>query len=236
MDRNKILAPALNLVGKGGLRVDEQIPSSYLLCICLSNAISMLRGIFRGLGFGSRAGSPIIGRGVKLRCKKKIYLGRKVRMLDGVYIDALSSEGVRLGDCCLLGRGCRIECTGSIRHIGRGIAIGRDSTFGAGCYFGAAGGITVGDDVMAGQNIRFHAENHVMSDVSRPIREQGVTHRGITIGNDCWIGAGAVFLDGANVGKGCVVAANAVVTCGDWPAYSVLGGVPAKVLKSRMED
>lgn len=59
MDRNKILAPALNLVGKGGLRVDEQIPSSYLLCICLSNAISMLRGIFRGLGFGSRVGAPL---------------------------------------------------------------------------------------------------------------------------------------------------------------------------------
>lgn len=234
MDRNKILAPALKLVGKGGLQVDDQIPSSYLIRICLSNATSMVRGIFRGLGFGSKAGNPLIGRGVKLRCKTKIHLGRKVRMLDGVYIDALSSDGVHLGDRSLLGRNCRIECTGSIRHIGAGVAIGRNSSFGADCYFGAAGGITVGDDVMAGQNIRFHSENHVISDVSRLIREQGVMHRGITIGDDCWIGAGVVFLDGANVGKGSVVAANAVVTGGDWPAYSVLGGVPAKVLKSRI--
>lgn len=44
------------------------------------------------------------------------------------------------------------------------------------------------------------------------IREQGVIHKGIKIGDNCCIGAGAVFLDGASVGNGCVVGANAVIT------------------------
>ena len=52
------------------------------------------------------------------------------------------------------------------------------------------------------------------------------------MGNNCWIGAGAVFLDGAELGDGCVVAANAVVTK-QFPANSIVGGVPAKVLRER---
>ena len=59
-----------------------------------------------------------------------------------------------------------------------------------------------------GQNIRFHSENHNYKDINIPIRMQGVTNKGIKIGNDCWIGAGVVFLDGVVVGNGCVIGAN----------------------------
>ena len=50
--------------------------------------------------------------------------------------------------------------------------------------------------------------------------------------DDCWIGAGAMILDGVRIGRGCVIAAGAVVTR-DMPAYSVVAGVPARVIKSR---
>lgn len=98
--------------------------------------------------------------------------------------------------------------------------------------FGAAGGIEVGDDVVAGQFIRFHSENHNYSDLTKLIREQGVSHKGIKIGDNCWIGAGAVFLDGAELGDGCVVGANAVVTK-KFPDNVVVAGIPAKVIKKR---
>ena len=52
------------------------------------------------------------------------------------------------------------------------------------------------------------------------------------IGRDCWIGEGAVILDGVTVGNGCVIAAGAVVTK-DVPDFSIVGGVPARVLKRR---
>ena len=80
--------------------------------------------------------------------------------------------------------------------------------------------------------MRFHAENHNYADKNKLIKEQGVTHKGIKIGNNCWIGSGAVFLDGVEIGDGCVVAANAVVTK-KFASNSIIGGVPAKLIKER---
>lgn len=236
MNRNKLLAPALSAVGKKGFELDPAIPTGYLISTCISYAAMFMRGVVKGHGVGCPKGKPLIGKKVTLRCKKQLHCGSKVRLQEGVYIDALSRDGVHIGDRSLLGRNSRIECTGSLRSVGKGIRIGRDSSFGADCYFGCAGGIEIGNDVMAGQNVRFHSENHVFDDLSRPIREQGVMHQGIRVGNDVWIGAGAVFLDGANVGDGCIVAGNAVVTGRTFPPYSVIGGMPAKVLKSRRSE
>ena len=116
--------------------------------------------------------------------------------------------------------------------MGVGLKIGANSSFSEYSLFGSAGGITIGKDVIAGQNVRFHAENHNYEDLNRRIREQGVNRRGISVGDDCWIGAGAVFLDGSSIGSGCVVAANAVVTK-QFPDNVIIGGVPARILTYR---
>lgn len=85
-----------------------------------------------------------------------------------------------------------------------------------------------------GQNVRMHAENHNYSDDKIPIRSQGVTHSGIVVKDNCWLGAGVVVLDGVTIGSGCVIGANALVTK-DIPDNSVAVGSPAKVIKSRLE-
>lgn len=233
MDLNKLLAPAMTAIGKEGFMVDPAVPVGYIARVSAGRLLTLLRGSLKRFGFGSTVGCPQIGRGVIIRCKQRVHLGPKVRIEDATYIDALSMDGVRVGANSLLGRGSRIECTGTLSSVGRGCSIGNNSTFGSGCYFGAAGGIRIGNDVIAGQNIRFHSENHNFEDPFQLIREQGVSHKGITIGNDCWIGAGAVILDGAHVGDGCVIAANAVVTDGAYPPFSVIAGVPAKIIKNR---
>jgi acetyltransferase-like isoleucine patch superfamily enzyme len=61
--------------------------------------------------------------------------------------------------------------------------------------------------------------------------EQGITAAGIVIEDDVWLGAGAVITDGVRVGKGAVVAAGAVVTK-DVPPHTVVGGVPARPIKT----
>jgi acetyltransferase-like isoleucine patch superfamily enzyme len=61
-------------------------------------------------------------------------------------------------------------------------------------------------------------------------REQGVTRKGIKIGRNCWIGSNVIITDGVNIGDNCVVAAGAVVTK-SFPDNSLLGGVPAKLIK-----
>lgn len=221
----------LKMAGKEGFEIDKRVGKPYIAYTCGRFALMRVRGVVRCIGLRSKS-KVFVGKRVALRSKNNISIGKSSRLLDGVYIDALSVDGVTIGEKCVIGRNSRIECTGSLSSIGRGISIGDRSTFGSDCFFGAAGGITIGNDVLAGQNIRFHSENHIFSDSNKLIREQGVTREGIHIGNNCWIGAGAVFLDGSSLGDGCVVAANAVVGK-KFPGNVIVGGVPAKVIKER---
>lgn len=71
-----------------------------------------------------------------------------------------------------LGRNTRIECTGPLKSIGKGIKIGDRSTFGSDCYFGAAGGIVIGCDVAGGQYTRFHSGNRNSDHLNELIRNQ----------------------------------------------------------------
>lgn len=224
----------LKLAGKEDFSLDDNISTRYLLGICWKYGWMLVRGKIFAIGHKNISNDVFIGKHVKVMEKGKVTIGHKVRLQDGVYIDALSDVlgGVFLGDYVVLGRNTRIECTGGLSHIGRGVWIGNRTTFGNDCLFGAAGGIEIGDDVVAGQFIRFHSENHNYSDLKKLIREQGVSHKGIKIGNNCWIGAGVVFLDGAELGDGCVVGANAVVTKKFLP-NSIIAGIPAKMIKSR---
>jgi acetyltransferase-like isoleucine patch superfamily enzyme len=72
----------------------------------------------------------------------------------------------------------------------------------------------------------------VFDEVDKTIKEQGVKKEFITIEDDCWIAANSVILAGVTIGKGSVVAAGSIVTK-DIPPYSVVAGVPARVIKSR---
>lgn len=96
------------------------------------------------------------------------------------------------------------------------------------------GPITIGDDVIVGPHAVFVSANHGYDLLDRPIRQQEIIFKPITIEDDVWIGAQAVVLPGVTVGKGSVIAAGAVVTH-DIPAYSVAVGVPARVVKSRLD-
>src|SRR3546814_5479059 len=86
-----------------------------------------------------------------------------------------------------------------------------------------------------GQYVSFHSENHNFSDIEKSIKSQGVTRKGIFVDDDCWVGAKATFLDGANVGKGCVIAAGAVVR-GVIPQYSIVGGVRSEEHTSELQS
>jgi acetyltransferase-like isoleucine patch superfamily enzyme len=204
MSKNGILILLLKLAGKGDMELDSAIPVGYIASTCWNYGTALVRGTLRGGGFESRNGRCFIDRDATIRCKNIFRLSSNVCLRDGVYIDALSRDGVTLGDRALLvHNNRRIECTGSFSAISKGMSIGHDSTFGAEWFFGAAGGIETRNDVIAGQLVRFHSENHNFAKKDVLTREQGVTHRGIKIGDKVWIGAGAVFLDGANVGGVC---------------------------------
>lgn len=222
----------LKIAGKDNFELDHNIGNLYLLRICWKYGWMMVRGKVVSLTSKGIRSTVFIGNKVNIIEKKHLTIGNRTKIHDRVKIDALSTDGVNIGSDVVLGRNTIIECTGGLSYIGKGVTIGDRSTFGNDCFFGAAGGIKIGCDVVAGQYIRFHSENHNYNDLNTLIKNQGVTHKGIIIGDNCWIGSGAVFLDGSELGDGCVVAANAVVTK-IFPANVVVGGVPAKVIKAR---
>lgn len=172
------------------------------------------------------------GKGVIIRHKNLIELGNGVSFGDYVEIDGLSVNGIKIGNNVKIGSFSKIRCTGTLTKIGKGIVIGNNCGFDDFCFFGASGGIEIGDNVIAGQSIKFHSENHIYSSNKVLIKDQGVSNKGIKIDGDCWIGSNTVFLDGVNVGKGCVIGANTIVNR-DIPPFSVAVGNPVRVIRSR---
>jgi acetyltransferase-like isoleucine patch superfamily enzyme len=173
-----------------------------------------------------------VGRGVSVRGKRRIMLGRASTLETGVVIDGYAREGVVVGPRTRIGAHTIISCTSHLSLHGKGFRIGAESGIAEFGYIGAAGGVTIGDHVIMGQYVSFHSQEHQFGDVTIPIRLQPSTQRGIVVDDDCWVGARVTFLDGTHVREGSVVAAGAVVK-GDFPPHSVLGGVPARILKSR---
>jgi len=210
--------------------IDARVPTGYLLRTSIAWAIMKLRG--RLLFIGHRQ-YPFVGRAATIRCKGKMVFGKGVSIGGHAYLDALSSEGIRLGNNVSVGRGTRIECTGNLRFLGKGLRVEDNAGLGTDNFFGCAGGIHIGKDTIIGNFVSFHAENHIFSDPNVPIRLQGVEHRGIRVGSDCWIGAKCTILDGAVIEDGCIIAAGALVIAGTYQKNGIYGGVPARLLKHR---
>ncbi|MBP2551882.1 acetyltransferase-like isoleucine patch superfamily enzyme [Neorhizobium galegae] len=99
-------------------------------------------------------------------------------------------------------------------------------------YACLSGKVRIGNGVRIASHVSIVGFNHGFDDLHTPIYRQPLTSKGIEIEDDVWIGANAVILDGVRVGRGSVIAAGAVVTQ-DIPSFSIVGGVPARVLKLR---
>lgn len=208
-------------------KLNEYLTTAYILHICFIKFVQLLRGLCRLYKF------PVfLGKRVSLRGKSYLHVEKGTTIEDYVVIDAFSENGVDLGKNVKIGANTIINGSGSLKISGKGLHMGDNSSVGEYSYFGCAGGITIGKDVIMGQNIRFHAQNHNFNSLEVPIKDQGTYQFGIKIGDNCWIGAGVTFLDGVTVGKGCVIGANTLVNK-DIPDNSVAVGNPVKIIKNR---
>ena len=114
---------------------------------------------------------------------------------------------------------------------GKNIHIGKNVFLNMGCKFQDQGGIDIGDGALIGHNVVLATLNHAKSPKDRSSMLPAPIH----IGKNVWIGAGATVLPGVTIGDGAIVAAGAVVTH-DVPENTIVGGVPARILRHLSEE
>lgn len=148
--------------------------------------------------------------------------------------DARIFPSVR-GTRVVIGAYTRVMEFAVIRCVGGSgdLTIGQHCVINPHCVLYSGSGIRMADNVALAPGVMLMPANHVYARRDLLIREQGFESRGgIAIEEDVWIGANSVVLDGAQIGKGAVVAAGSVVR-GIVPPYTVWGGVPARQIKER---
>ncbi len=229
-----LLNTIIRKLGKANYKIDNALEISDLLIIMFEKGTSALRGFYYKLWIKKSDGILFIGKHCKLKHCNKIIFGKVVTIDDMVEINALSKNGVTFGNNVTIRRNTVIDCTGVIRELGEGLTIGNNVGISQNCFIQVRGCVTIGSNVMFGPNVSIFSENHGFNRTDIPMIAQDSMRQGITIEDDVWIGAGATILDGVTLGKGSIVAAGALVNT-NVPNYGIAAGVPAKIIKNRMD-
>lgn len=115
---------------------------------------------------------------------------------------------------------------------GKDIQIGYNSSIGLNAK--VPNNIIIGDNVMMGPNVTIFQSNHAFDRLDIPMTKQGyITYPPMVIEDDVWIGSNAIILAGRTIKKGTIIAAGTVLTK-DFPEYSIVGGNPSRLIKSRL--
>lgn len=150
-----------------------------------------------------------------------VFLGRRVR------VSGRRGYGrVVLGRWVHLGDGTRLMAHEGTLRVGDKAVFGSDTT--VTCYLD----VEIGARTLVADWVYVTDFDHRTDDLALPIKDQGIVKSPVRIGPDCWLGVKVTVLRGAVVGRGCVLAAHAVVR-GTVPDLAVAGGVPARILKHR---
>ena len=159
-----------------------------------------------------------------VRTEGFVFFGPKVE------IKARRGYGrLTIGRWVFIGKGNAIRCHEGNLRIGDKVVFGGANTIN--CYLD----IEIGNDCIFADWIYICDFDHRFESLDMPIRKQGIVKSPVKIGSDCWIGEKVTILRGVTIGDGCVVASHALVNR-DLPTNSVIGGVPARVLKTRGQD
>jgi acetyltransferase-like isoleucine patch superfamily enzyme len=149
-----------------------------------------------------------------------VFFGRDLELEIG------KKGTIRFGRWVWIGDGTKIRC-----HEGE-VVIGAKTVIGQECTISAYQHVRIGEQCVIADRAMFIDFDHGTVEVERPIRAQGIYMRDVDVGANCWIGYGACVLRGVRVGDNSIVGTSAVVTK-DVPANTVVGGVPARVIRMR---
>lgn len=177
-----------------------------------------------------KSSPPLVEGGVEFFHMGNCHFGKSVYIDSGCRIHA-SNAAISFGDCSRVMRGAYVCSYVSSAQEGEGITTGKRCWIGVGSLLASGrGGISLGDDVLIGPQAIVVTGGHDYERLDIPATQRDYNCKPITIESGAWIGAHATILGGVCVGRNAVVAAGAVVAA-DVPPNTVVGGVPAKVLR-----
>jgi acetyltransferase-like isoleucine patch superfamily enzyme len=168
-----------------------------------------------------------IGRGVRIRARSSVSIGRFSRIEDFAELDGYGEEGLVIGRRCKIGKYSIVKVAPSPHIPGIGIQIGDGTALAEFCYVGGAARVVIGPGCSIGQYVSIHPQDHLPWHGT----EAGTRSIGVQVGRNNWIGAKATLLDGSRIGNACIVAAGAVVR-GSFGDELLLAGVPAVLKKN----
>lgn len=177
------------------------------------------------LGARLRGGSRV-SFGAQLKEPSAIRIGAQSKVHRGTFIDASGGGGVAIGDGVTINRGAIVQgARGGVR-LADGVELNNFS------IVNGAGSVTIGANTIVGPHTVIVSYQHEYASRDLPIKRQPYRYAPIVIGADCWIGANATIVAGVTIGDGAIVGAGSVVTH-DVTAFTVVAGVPARVIKER---
>lgn len=216
-------------------RFGEDWDSLSTLGVIFRMGFWLIRGTWYRWRLKAVRGLFMVGKGVTLRQVGYIEVGSNFIAQDHCEINGLSQKGLIFGDKVTVGSYAIIRPTNLYGgEAGVGLKVGNNSSIGPYSYIGCSGYIEIGDNVMMSPRVSIYSENHNFDNVDKYMIEQGVTRSFVKIEDDCWLASNSIILAGVTVGKGSIVAAGSVVTK-DVPPFSIVGGNPAKIIKSRLK-
>lgn len=144
-----------------------------------------------------------------------------------------TSAEMELSSNISLGKGTTIGSFTKVKATEGKLLVGERGGFANGCFIAAGeSGLEIGDNFICGPNVIITSSNYITDQKDVHFEDQGVTSKGIKIGNNVWIGGGSVILDGTVIGDNSIVVANSLVNRRFKPNV-VIQGNPAKVLITR---
>ncbi|PRY42839.1 acetyltransferase-like isoleucine patch superfamily enzyme [Umezawaea tangerina] len=153
-----------------------------------------------------------------------VFLGKKVD------IHCRPGYGrLEIGRWVHIGDGNAIRCHEGSLRIGDKAVFGKDNT--VNCYLD----VEIGAATLVADWVYICDFDHVTSDITIPIKDQGIIKSPVRIGPDTWLGTKVTITRGSLIGRGCVIGAHAVVR-GEVPDYKIAVGIPARVVRDRRDD
>lgn len=159
-----------------------------------------------------------------------VEIGERTRIEQDVLIQ--SGPADRPSEFVKIGAGCSIRPGSQIYSLGGSVTMGTQCSLNPHCVLYGTGGLVIGNFVRIAAHTIMVAAMHKFDRRDVPIWEQGSLANGIIIEDDVWIGAGVRVLDNVRIGTGAIIAAGAVVTR-NVPPQTIVGGVPARVIRER---